>query len=226
LTACTLCEAGSYQDANGASACKKCPSRHHVTRDIAGLKDIQGTSNVLSCVCREGFVGPPGHTVAPDGSRVCIACAAGHAKGGPSMLGSEVCVPCSRGSFMPLTGATACVSCPNGSVPSEEGARATKCAACTAGKYSNASYSESCSMCPAGMFVSETALHSKEVAISHVLDEVPVHIGVTYVKLFAGATGCQACPVAKFSSVGSQNCSTCGGGTYGLSTPGATACLV
>jgi len=226
LTACTLCEAGSYQDANGASACKKCPSRHHVTRDIAGLKDIQGASNALSCICREGFVGPPGHTVAPDGSRVCVACAAGHAKGGPSILGSEVCAPCSWGSFMPLTVATACVSCPNGSVPSKEGARATTCAACTAGKYSNASYSESCSMCPAGMFVSDTALLSKEVAIPHVLDEVPVRIGVTYVKLFAGATGCQACPVAKYSSVGSQNCSTCGGGTYGISTPGATSCLV
>lgn len=144
-TQCVLCPAGSYQDKDGQSECKKCPegtfTRASGTTSRSGCLAVCGNgmysdTGLIPCqLCpRHTFSGPP----LSAGYKKCDACPEGtytenlgaigpsHCKkpcqpGHFSDSGLEPCSPCPVNFFQPSIGQQRCLECANNMVTPDIG---------------------------------------------------------------------------------------------------------
>ena len=144
LGACVACDAGTYQDAEGATVCKNCTDGYYCAEGAsAPLPCPGGTTKRVGVVmtsaadCRNCSVG----TYCPVGSAIASNCSAGTYNDQPNQ---EVCTRCLAGSFQDAEGAIACKICLRGHYCPEG---STLPMPCLGGRSSNASGLASLTQC-------------------------------------------------------------------------------
>ena len=233
----TLCDAGTYQDLPGRSACKECPVGHAcVTGATVQVQCVAGSyanapSRAAACeLCGAGTFQDASHqttcNTCPAGSACTVgavsasACEPGTIAASPR---SSVCVACVLGTYQSQAGSTACIYCPAGSscpvrsigapvlsIPRPQ-RRLLLCLACSHSQTGVSSLASAVpTACSPGAYTSTTAQGSCTAGTAG-----------TY-QSSSGRTGCITCPNAHFCVEGSTAPTACPAGTFRPTTGGAS----
>ena len=193
---CTPCSTGTFQDGEGATACKACTEGYYCVEGAPAALPCPGGRHQNQTLERpmesqhDCVTCPPG-TFCSVGTSEPTPCAPGSYN--PSQE-QETCAPCEAGTYQEAEGATACVICKPGYYCTKGAAAALPC---PAGSYSTAtdlSDATLCTPCPLGHFC------------------------------VSGATAPQSCSVATYAGdIGKPLCDGCLKGSY-QDEQGASAC--
>ena len=137
---CEFCEAGKYQNEDGATKCGKC--------DSGRFSDVPGALACEPCDPSTYF-----HLKGRD-SR-CLNCPLGWTSGSASTK----CLQCGAGQFS-NTLEDGCIQCVAGQYRTGDMDNATKCVQCDSGQYQSVPGTTYCLQCDAGFYESETASQS------------------------------------------------------------------
>ena len=136
------CAKGQYQDEEGQTQCKSCPTGRF--GNVTGAVSDQQ--------CQKCPVNTYSSASGLDASSKCSACPAGRSSTSTGLTAATQCTKCAKGRFANAnTGSTA--QCTEGQYQDEEGQ--TQCKLCPAGRYGKKTGSSSlahCHQCPAGSF--------------------------------------------------------------------------
>jgi len=204
---CEACEAASFKDVNGSSACTLCPGGKYsaATAAISNATCLgcpsytysgAGSGLLTNCTCWRGYTGSGGEN--------CTACVASKYK---DVNGSAACSLCPAGKYSAETGVSVCSMCPDhalseaGSMNMSNcacnkgytGANGTQCNACPHGTYKASFGSAECGSCPQNTFSNTSA-----------------------------SVQCTACAYGTYrlnSSFSAKNCSVCPNFTINLTLP-------
>ena len=119
---CRICAANTYKIDIRAAVCSDCP---------AGSRAAAGSTSRLACICRAGYIGPPGGP--------CVACAGGTYQ---PQDGAQLCLRCAQYAIS-LPASVLC-QCSAGSVGPDNGA----CITCPVNTFARVPGSSSCQTCP------------------------------------------------------------------------------
>ena len=192
---CTTCDEGFYQDAEGATACKRCPHRHTCPR---------GSSTPLPATCKPGTFAA--NSSIATATLNCSSCNMGFECPG----GTAPAQPCRPGSIAPDAATPKCSLCDGGKFQNASGA--TSCTACAQGSYC-APGSPSPLPCAEGTYTNSTNLkHVDECTVAEPGFYSPV-----------GSRAQMACAPGTFAPSESGSCSKCAAGRY-QGAEQATAC--
>jgi hypothetical protein len=142
----TMCPRGKYEDAQIASACKKC--------EVGRWQNGKGQDSCMAC--------PSGTFQPVTGMYSCYDCPQGKYQTADASTSCLSCVDqCSKGRYSvpQAAGLTdpkkcTCAACPSGYYSE---AKSTKCSACTPGLYQPKPHSFSCYACPVGRYSRRSA---------------------------------------------------------------------
>ena len=204
---CEACEAGTFKDVNGSSACTVCSEGKYSAATAAisqatclGCPSYTysgaGSGQLSNCACLHGYTGSGGEN--------CTACIAGKYK---DVNGSAACSLCPAGKYSAETGVSGCSICPDhahseaGSLNISNcacnkgytGSNGTHCKACPQGTYKASVGSAECGSCPQNTFSNTSA-----------------------------SVQCTACAYGTYrlhSSLSANNCSVCPNSTINSTLP-------
>jgi hypothetical protein len=182
---CRFCEAGTYQEATSATACKRC---------AMGSLCPLGASLELPASCSPGQYA---NFSDASGLPECFECAAGFSCAG----GAALPAPCTAGSFANATSSASCTPCPTGTF--QRARNATQCLSCVSGSYCPLGASAPMP-CPAGTFSTATNLGAS--------DECSTCPPGRFCA--PGSTEPKLCSPGTFAAGGNAECATCTPGTY------------
>jgi len=195
MTACNLCEAGTYQARIGEDICLECA--------------IGYTSSLGSTVCSSCR----GGTFANDtGLQACFNCPAGHY----SNEGADQCTQCAEGFYQASAGQSFCLYCYMGGFQNETGA--TSCHLCSPGRYSNGLDAwSSCSHCAAGAFIDKSgqstcSLCPVRVHQPHAGQTACLKCAPGLSAPLAGSEACVGCTAGRYSPGSDGECLACPAG--------------
>ncbi|GMH57924.1 hypothetical protein TrST_g5907 [Triparma strigata] len=212
---CVTCPAGKYQDNEGQTVCKLCPSGTYAPSAASGFKSIsectvcpsgkysETSNNGLSCSdC------PTGKSLADNGSNralhssssKCTLCETGMFN---NQVGQASCKLCGIGEYQASQGSTACNKCPKGTWNDNSVGASVKeshdeladCKVCEQGKYLAEEGKQDCVDCSAGKYNKDKSSPPK--AADH--DD---------------PSDCLSCPGGHYSGVASSYCNQCNEGKY------------
>ena len=225
---CTMCEAGKFNDVDGATHCSHCP------------RATFSTAHASSCTAC-----PAGTTTYPHGGVNSSECVALCAAGSYSVSGGGSCTLCGVGKYNTAPGATACSECPAGFSTAvagsieclgfcEPGTYGSQhglqpCSECPAGKHAAGSRASECDACPSGTFSEARASLCTVCApgYSAASPSSPACAPCPPGTLQAnnGSTMCHPCPQGYFASEqASTQCHPCPPGLSTQGETGAAAC--
>ncbi len=219
--ACSVCDAGTYQNEAGKSSCIEC--------DAGTYQDETASTSCKACAAGKSS------TI---GASTCTPCGIGSFSG----PGSSVCIPCPSGQYQHLTEKAACNSCPVGKV---SGVGQSDCADDTGSPNANPDYCTGISN--AGVNANPGDSSCQCSAHYHlVFDPTETATGYqTCRKCNSGfdgigsltcnycaigqqrkASACQDCTAGKHSLIaGTDTCNDCPAGTF-KSTEGTAPCTI
>ena len=221
LSACYDCNAGQYQNGNGAKKCTPCPE--------AQYQSSKGQTYCISCPkgkynyrkgltkCDDCFPGRYGDATGVTYWQAgCKLCQTGQYQ---SSKGQTSCTACEPGKYAGNKGRTACVACPTGKYTESNNAAA--CKNCDTGQYQNIQEQTACKTCPKGYMGSSLGLSLCEICPT---GEFQDQVSQTSCKTCpAGffrkdliSVECDECPRGKTSEAGSESC--CESGTFSVAS--------
>ena len=222
-SSCVPCEGGTYQDQEGATACKFCESGAYCPRGAAAALPCEGGSFSNSATLEYATACTP----CPVGS----ACATGSTDHTPCLAGlfsgkqnQSTCDLCAPGKFTPDRGNTACRDCKTGFLcvegssapqPCPGGTHANQTVLATVGFLGSI---DECVICPTGTFCSVGSAEPSDCGPGTFNDQLNAS---TCVSCAAGSfqalskqTACDGCPEGYFCAKGSASPLPCPGGTH------------
>ena len=134
----------------------------------------------------------------------CQACEAGKSSNLTGQPVQAACQSCLPGQFAKASGQARCTLCKPGEYRGSSDVSTTSCLACPEGRYQTERGQSACLMCAKGEVQNQTNETSCEQCKPN---------------FFANETGmsaCHRCPIGQLAGPGSQSCSNCGAGTFGL----------
>ena len=225
-TACSVCNAGTYQPAKGQSSCLACePGTYSpVPESTECLECKAGTYAALtqSTTCLDC---PLGKVASSDAASACTECDPGSFA---NSTGLSECFTCEPGKYQPDRGASDCKPCEVGRFQPEWGR--TACELCPPGAFVNVTGAESCIECEAGSFRPITAEEDEPCQFvepgyyqpdSGKSTQLPCPAGTK--SAGHGATVCEDCEAGTYSFAAASACKACPPGTFS-DEPKTTAC--
>ena len=198
MSACSVCDKGTYTDTGGLSQCIQCSTGQY-------------QDAVRQTTCRDCGFGRYGSSM---GLTACQDCGVGQFS---SWLKGYTCEKCDAGWYQNAQVAAYCTQCPSGKYQSGTGMGV--CADCEAGTYQSGQGGSVCANCDTGTYQALRAQASCQ-ACTTCLDGQLWASGCT--RLGDGA--CTACSPGTYAVGGRVfACSVCGAGTYQDAQQG-TAC--
>lgn len=208
LTICHTCVGGRYSSL-GASVCEPCSIGRFSPAESGECAACPSNSYTTepgqsSCsLCPRGTRRGSG----TDPSQLCVPCSPGTYS---SDEGSDTCVECPPGSITPTPGLSACVTCELGSLAPRHGM--SVCDSCLIGKYSDNPTASACLNCQGGR-------HAPSSHLSSCIDCPPGRAR----DMMDGSTACRDCSAGTFTAKpGLSTCTPCGIGRFSLNR--ATTC--
>ena len=191
-----------YQDENGTSSCKICPS--------GNFQDELGAEQCI--VCPAGYV-------SESGSSNCFPCSLGLFQ---SLAGQGDCDLCPPGRYQDEKGSPVCKVCPSGTFHEHFGkahvenctncpvgyfsdSGSANCTACSAGQYQGSRGEASCNDCPPGQYQDEMGRTGCKLCLSGTFQG---EYGMNH------SDSCEECPAGYVSGNDSAICTLCLPGRY------------
>ena len=206
FSACSTCNAGTYNPNQAQSACKNCAN---------GTYSPQGV-NTDCYMCNPGTYGTsPGQASLSAGcagscnagtystasgaqsSATCIGCVAGKFSATTGASASAACTNCVAGTYTTIAGKSACDPCPAGTFSTAVGANSFSCGKCPTGNVTTSAGMTSCTACAGGSYANGSA-------------SVCIMCSPGSYSLGSPATNCTSCSKGTYqSSLGQTFCNTC-----------------